>query len=89
MLSVRTIDESMDRPSAVTLRLAGEVMGLEVAELDRVANELLAKRRGVRLDLAGVTYVDDEGVALLRGLRAGGAVWENASSFVLCLLEGG
>jgi ABC-type transporter Mla MlaB component len=89
MLSVKTIDESTDRLRTVTLRLAGEVMGLEVAELDRVARELLAEERGVRLDLAGVTYVDDEGVALLRGLRAGGAEWENASSFVLCLLEGG
>jgi ABC-type transporter Mla MlaB component len=85
MLSVRTID----RPAEVTLRLAGELMGLEVAELDRVANELLAQRRTVRLDLGDVTYVDREGVALLRGLRADGAVWENASIFVLCLLEGG
>ena len=85
MLSVRTID----RPAEVTLRLEGELMGLEVAELQRVAGELLAQRRMLALDLAAVTWVDDEGVALLRGLRAGGAVWQNASNFVLCLLEGG
>jgi ABC-type transporter Mla MlaB component len=85
MLSVRTID----RPAEVTLRLEGELMGLEVAELDRVASELLAQRRALSLDLGAVTWVDDQGIALLRGLRAGGAVWQNASTFVLCLLEGG
>jgi ABC-type transporter Mla MlaB component len=85
MLSVRTID----RPAEVTLRLEGELMGLEVTELDRIASELLAKRRVLSLDLAAVTWVDDEGIALLRELRASGAVWQNASNFVLCLLEGG
>jgi ABC-type transporter Mla MlaB component len=85
MLSVRTID----RPAEVTLRLEGELMGLEVAELNRVASELLAQRRTLSLDLGAVTWVDDQGIALLRGLRAGGAVWRNASPFVLCLLEGG
>jgi ABC-type transporter Mla MlaB component len=64
-------------------------MGLEVTELDRIASELLAKRRVLSLDLAAVTWVDDEGIALLRELRASGAVWQNASNFVLCLLEGG
>jgi ABC-type transporter Mla MlaB component len=84
MLSVRTIDQ----PAEVTLRLEGEVMGLEVAELERVASELIAQRRPVRLDLQAVTFVDREGVALLRELRAEGAEWRNASIFVLCLLEG-
>jgi ABC-type transporter Mla MlaB component len=85
MLNVRTID----RPPEATLRLEGELRGLEVAELDRVAGELLASGRNLRLDLEELTYLDRDGVTLLQGLRADGAVWENASTFVLCLLEGG
>lgn len=85
MLSVRTIDQ----PAEVTLRLAGELTGLELGELERVASELLEQGRTLRLDLADVTFVDGEGVALLQGLRAEGAVWQRASAFILCLLEGG
>lgn len=85
MLSVRTTDH----PSQITMRLAGQLVGMWVDEVDRLTAELLAEGRSLRLDLEELTFADGQGVELLRRLHDAGAVWWKASHFVLCLLEEG
>ena len=72
-----------------SLRVEGRLAGDWVGELARVADVALADRGRVEVNVAGVTFADPEGVALLRDLRTRGAVVTDCSSFVSSLLDGG
>lgn len=52
----------------VTLKLEGRVIGPWVAELRHSCESVLARKTRLVLDLAEVSFVDLEGVALLLGL---------------------
>jgi ABC-type transporter Mla MlaB component len=67
---------------SVTLRLEGRVIGPWVGELRQVCEPLLGDSRTVELDLAGVSYVDADGVAALASFKARGAELKNCSPFV-------
>ena len=69
----------------LTIKLEGELVGAGVC----VARDACAVRGrwSLRLDLAGVTYVDAAGVQLLRDLVAEGAEIAACSSFVGALLH--
>jgi anti-anti-sigma factor len=66
---------TLSRPSAVTsssdedrasLRVVGDLDGLAVAQLHQVINgHLAAGRRFLRLDMSGVTEIDDDGLRLI------------------------
>ena len=64
------------------LTLEGRVVGRWVAELRRAAEDGLESPRGLMLDLAGVSFLDADGVALIRDLSDRGARLVNASPFV-------
>jgi ABC-type transporter Mla MlaB component len=57
---------------SVTLRLEGRVVGPWVAELQNSCEEVLMEGRSLKLHLAGVEYMDMQGVALLSRLRSCG-----------------
>ena len=67
---------------AVTLTLAGRLVGPWVGELRRVCEPLLAGRRAMALDLAEVSFLDAEGVATLHAYLARGVTLQNCSPFV-------
>lgn len=68
------------------LVLEGRLTGAWVGELRRIVREGAAGRRRFSLDLSAVTYVDADGLALLRELLGGSADLQRASAFVTALL---
>ena len=67
---------------SVTLKLEGRVVGPWVEELRRICEPLLAGDRALKLDLAEVSYVDAEGVAVLSSLKQRGVKLVNMTPFV-------
>ena len=67
---------------SVTLKLEGRVVGPWVVELQRVCEPLLAEDRKLKLDLADVSYLDGEGVAVLTHFKSRGVRLNNCSPFV-------
>ncbi len=65
MLKIERV-ETLREP--VTLKLEGRVIGPWVEELRRSCESVLARHTKLVLDLAEVSFVDLEGVALLLGL---------------------
>ena len=63
--------------------LQGDVIGLWVGELQRSCDGARASGLAVTVDLTDVGFVDQDGVDLLRRLRARGVSLVNASRFVL------
>jgi anti-anti-sigma regulatory factor len=74
---------------AGTLKVEGRVAGDWVGELSRAAAAARAVTPHVVLDLSEVTFVDAEGVALLRALRESGFALAECSAFVASLIDGG
>jgi len=67
---------------SVTLKLEGRVVGPLVGELRQVGETLLAEGRALKLDLADVTFVDSDGVAVLTGFKTRGVTLKDCSPFV-------
>jgi ABC-type transporter Mla MlaB component len=70
----------------VTLRLEGEVKGGWVAELRQSCEEILSQAIVLTLDLADVSFIDRDGIALFHTLKGRDVVLRNASYFVAELL---
>ena len=64
------------------LRLAGRVIGPWVGELRRASEEALARGISLTVDLGDVSFIDAEGVSLLRELKHREVVLTNCSPFV-------
>jgi anti-anti-sigma factor len=83
-ISRETTADSEDR---VLLRLEGQVTGLWVEEVRRTCDEAIdvngRRNHPLVLDLADVSFIDADGVALLRELAARGADLVNGSLFVM------
>lgn len=71
-----------------TLRLEGHLGGPSVAELHRCCGGVLSTGRNLTLDLGGVSFIDRQGVALLRTLKLAGVALINCSPFVGLQLAG-
>jgi anti-anti-sigma regulatory factor len=72
-----------------TLKVEGRLAGQWVEELARAAASARAAAPRVVLDLAQVTFVDADGIVLLRALRDGGVALTDCSSFVSRLIDDG
>ena len=70
------------------LILEGRIAGAWVGELARACEAARVRGRGLVLDMAGVGFVDPEGVERIRRLVADGVVLRDCSPFVRALLEG-
>jgi anti-anti-sigma regulatory factor len=64
------------------LRLEGRVIGPWVKELRRSCERTLATATGLTLDLSHVSFLDRDGVELLRSLGVRDVVLVNCSPFV-------
>ncbi len=72
----------------VTLRLEGRIAGPWVAELREACERRVAAAGSLKLDLAEVSFVDQEGVELLSELRLRGVLLVECSPFVEEQLKG-
>jgi anti-anti-sigma regulatory factor len=71
------------RGGPVVLRLEGQVRGRWVDELRRLSSEILQKPASrLELDLAEVSFLDADGVELLRELSSRHVSLNNCSLFV-------
>jgi hypothetical protein len=66
----------------VTLRLEGRMVGPWVSETRETCENLLKKGRMIKLDIAEVLFVDQEGVKLLKKLVSRGVTLVSCSLFV-------
>jgi ABC-type transporter Mla MlaB component len=73
---------SQPADNLITLRLEGRVIGPWVEEVRRVSEKALSSGATLSFDLSEVTFVDREGIVLLRDLRDRQAMFLNTSVFV-------
>ena len=64
------------------LRLEGTIVGPWVAELNNVCEKVVSEGRPLKLNLADVTFVDQQAAALLLNLRSRGIQLVACSPFV-------
>jgi hypothetical protein len=83
---LKIVVESRDGASFV--RAEGQMIGPWVNELRRSLEELVREGVEPTVDLNGVSFVDREGVHLLRSLGDRGVAVVNSSSFVAAQLKG-
>ena len=84
--SVLRISSAAETGSRVTLKAEGTLVGDWVPLLETECVCHLDARRLVELDLAGVSFVDRDGVAMVRSLIARGVQMVGASTLVNALL---
>jgi anti-anti-sigma regulatory factor len=72
---------------AVVLRVEGQIMGPWVNVLQTCCEEALTEGQSVTLDLADVTFMDTDGIALLRELTAQRVALVNCSPFAATQLR--
>ena len=77
---------------AISLRLEGQVTGPWVEELRRVCTDRLGNNKhsksNLALDLAGVSFLDADGIALFHELAARRVLFTNCSTFIAEQLKG-
>lgn len=71
----------------VTLRLAGRIIGPWVNELRQICEPLLSDGSRLALDLAEVSYADEDGAMLLASLGKRGVRLLNPTPFVAAQLK--
>ena len=86
MLKISQPSPTVPPSARALLLLEGRLVGPWVAEL-RGAAAAAGGPPALDLDLAGVTFADDDGVAALRALRRDGARLMGASGFLIALLR--
>jgi anti-anti-sigma regulatory factor len=69
------------------LSLEGLVRGRFAEELRRTCEPILAQGHHLTLDLSQVTFIDAQGVAVLRDLEKGNVAFSNPSTFVSEVLK--
>ena len=75
--------------SSIRLKLEGKIMAEWAALLEQECLTLIAQQQHVVLDMAGVTFLDGHGVAILRSLPNRHISLMNRSDFIKELLEKG
>lgn len=79
----------MELPNRVVrLLLEGQVTGPWVEQLRRSCEETLRQRAQVILDLTDVSFIDADGIALLKAFGDRGVTVTDPSPFVTELLKG-
>ena len=85
---VLRIELLAEKDGTTILELAGRVVGPWVDELSRSCERVLAIGGTLSVDLGQVSFVDRDGVQLLKRLRARDVALVNCSPFVAEQLKG-
>jgi anti-anti-sigma regulatory factor len=85
---VLRITSSTENNRPTTLKLEGRIAGDWVGELTVTVSMIIGTPTDIVLDMAGVTFVDHAGVAVLRDLQGRGIELVNCSDFVWTLVNG-
>ena len=80
--------DTMDDGGKAILRLEGRVMGAWVEEVRRSCRDALGRGAPVTLDLSAVSFVDADGIVLLRELASRQVALANTTPFVAAQLRG-
>ncbi len=80
--------ETVNDGATATVRLEGRMIGAWVDEVRRSCRDALGRGATVTLDLSAVSFVDADGVVLLRELASRQVVLANATPFVAVQLKG-
>jgi anti-anti-sigma regulatory factor len=83
------ITETETNGSRVLLKLEGKITAQWAALLGQECRAALRKRRAVELDCAGVDFLDESGVAVLRRLPRKRVTLMNVSGYLTELLQSG
>lgn len=73
--------------SRVTLKIEGQIASDWVAELENECLRLLEHHRTVALDFAGVTFIDNGGIAMLNRIATGNLKIINCPALIKDLLR--
>jgi len=84
MLRIDTIENG----GTALLKLEGRVMGAWVDEVRRSCRTALGRGVAVTLDLSAVSFVDPEGIVLLRELASRRVALANTTPFIDAQLRG-
>ncbi len=76
------ISQSRPDQQTTTLRLEGRVVGPWVSELQQICAPLVTGGKKLALDLAEVSFMDQNGVALFWSLKTHGVALLNPTPFV-------
>jgi ABC-type transporter Mla MlaB component len=76
------ISEAATGDESVVLKLEGRIVGPWIDELDNACARLLERGKSLKLDMAEVSYVDRNGIALLLLLKQRAVLLEGCSPFV-------
>jgi ABC-type transporter Mla MlaB component len=73
----------------LTLALEGNLAGAWVKELERCwrSNDGMQPSRPVRVDLSSVTFIDEEGKALLKKMHREGAELAASGCMIKCIVK--
>jgi anti-anti-sigma regulatory factor len=85
--NILRIEKVGEDVATVTLRLEGRVVAQWVASLEDECQRVLRKSKRLVLDVAGVTFIDRNGVAMLRKMNGGRVQVVNCSPFLRALLR--
>jgi anti-anti-sigma regulatory factor len=83
MLRIMTVSQS---PEEVVLQVDGWLVGEEVDLLEQEGVQVLGQDRQLVLELQGVRFIDEAGIALLQGWSSQGLVLQGGS-FIQALLK--
>jgi ABC-type transporter Mla MlaB component len=85
---LRITENETEGGRGLTYQLEGRLVGPWVQETQLLCEAALRSRESVTLDLAGVSFIDREGIALLRNLQSRNVHISNCSGFIAELLQG-
>ncbi len=85
MIKVTRNGEHADR---VILKIEGRLAAAWVDEFARAVGAAMSEDAQITLDLGGLSFADDRGVAVIRDARDRGAQLTGASQFIGALLDG-
>ena len=82
------ITKTFEDDTRMTLRLDGKIVSTTTAELEKACRQY---RNGggkvLSLDVSGVTFIDDDGLGMLKKIKRRGIAMVNGSPFVETLLS--
>lgn len=80
--------DKIENGRSTLLKLEGRIMGAWIDEVRRTCRDAIRRGLPVTLDVSAVSFIDAEGLVLLRELTAGAVVLVNTTPFIDAQLRG-